>query len=149
MLGPPHPRRLDEPVAAPLEVLVPRDNFYRHLEAKLDLGFAHAWARESYADRGRPSIGPVIFIEQQLVMFLEGICSERKPIETASLNLARRWYLGHALDEPLPDHSSLTRFRQPQADLRSSWALGMKATSRLARVTQDASCSKSSESVRP
>src|SRR3954453_21678295 len=48
----------------------------------------------------------------QLIMFFEGIRSERKLIETASLNLAHRWYLGYALDEDLPDHSSLTRIRQ-------------------------------------
>ncbi len=45
-------------------------------------------------------------------MFVEGIRSERQLIETASLNLAHRWYLGYALDEALPDHSSLTRIRQ-------------------------------------
>jgi hypothetical protein len=33
MLGPPKPRRLDEPIAVSLEDLVPADNFYRHLEA--------------------------------------------------------------------------------------------------------------------
>jgi len=45
-------------------------------------------------------------------MFFEGIRSERQLIETASLNLAHRWSLGHTLDEDLPDHSSLTRIRQ-------------------------------------
>jgi Transposase domain (DUF772) len=45
-------------------------------------------------------------------MIFEGIRSERKLIETASLQLAHRWYLGYALDEALPDHSSLTRIRQ-------------------------------------
>jgi hypothetical protein len=45
-------------------------------------------------------------------MFFEGIRSERQLITTASLNLAHRWYLGYALDEALPDHSSLTRIRQ-------------------------------------
>jgi transposase len=45
-------------------------------------------------------------------MLFEGIRSERKLIATASLNLAHRWYLGYALDETLPDHSSLTRIRQ-------------------------------------
>jgi transposase len=45
-------------------------------------------------------------------MFFEGIRSERQLIATASLNLAHRWYLGYALDEDLPDHSSLTRIRQ-------------------------------------
>ena len=45
-------------------------------------------------------------------MFFEGIRSERKLVETASLKLAHRRYLGYALDERLPDHSSLTRIRQ-------------------------------------
>ena len=45
-------------------------------------------------------------------MFFQGIRSERKLIEMASLNLAHRWYLGYALDEELPDHSSLTRIRR-------------------------------------
>jgi transposase len=65
-----------------------------------------------YADRGRPSIDPVVFFKLQLVMFFEGIRSERKLTETASLNLAHRWYLGYTLDEELPDHSRLTRIRQ-------------------------------------
>ncbi len=112
MLGPPKPRRLDQPVAVSLDALVPADHFYRHLEAKLDLSFVRDWARELYAGRGRPSIDPVVFFKLQLVMFFEGIRSERKLVETASLNLAHRWYLGYALDEPLPDHSSLTRIRQ-------------------------------------
>src|SRR5215217_6519652 len=112
MLGPAKPRRLHEPITVSLEDLVPRDNFYRHLEAQLDLGFVRDWTRECYADRGRPSIDPVVFLKLQLVMFFEGLRSERQLIATASLNLAHRWYLGCALDEVLPDHSSLTRIRQ-------------------------------------
>ena len=111
MLGPPKPRRLDEPIAVSLEGLIPQDNFYRHLEGKLDLSLVRCWVRERYAERGRPSIDPVVFFKLQLVMFFEGIRSERQLIETASLNLAHRWYLGYALDEDLPDHSSLTRIR--------------------------------------
>src|SRR5215204_4261306 len=112
MLGPPKPRRLDAPIAVSLEDLIPGDNFYRHLEATLDLGFVRDWARACYAERGRPSIDPVVFFKLQLILFFEGIRSERKLVETASLNLAHRWYLGYALDEDLPDHSSLTRIRQ-------------------------------------
>jgi transposase len=112
MLGPAKPRRLDEPIVVSLEDLVPADNFYRHLEAKLDLSFVRAWTQELYADRGRPSIDPVVFFKLQLILFFEDIRSERQLIATASLNLAHRWYLGYALDEDLPDHSSLTRIRQ-------------------------------------
>lgn len=112
MLGPAKPRRLSEPIAVSLEELIPASHFYRHLEVTLDLSFVRDWTREQYAERGRPSIDPVVFFKLQLVMFFEGIRSERQLIETASLNLAHRWYLGYALDEPLPDHSSLTRIRQ-------------------------------------
>jgi transposase len=112
MLGPPKSRRLDAPIAVSLDDLVPADHFYRRLEATLDLGFVREWARGLYADRGRPGIDPVVFFKLQLVMLFEGIRSERKLVETASLNLAHRWYLGYALDEDLPDHSSLTRIRQ-------------------------------------
>ncbi len=73
MLGPAKPRRLNEPIAVSLEALVPTDNFYRHLEATLDLGFVRDWTRELYAERGRPSIDPVIFFKLQLITFFEGI----------------------------------------------------------------------------
>jgi len=112
MLGPAKPRRLDQPIAVSLEQLVPPNHFYRHLENQLALEFVREWVQELYAERGRPSIDPVVFFKLQLVMFFEGIRSERQLIETASMNLAHRWYLGYALDEPLPDHSSLTRIRQ-------------------------------------
>ena len=41
-------------------------------------------------------------------MFFEGLRSERRLIETASLNLAHRWYIGYDLGAAVPDHSSLT-----------------------------------------
>jgi transposase len=112
MLGPQKARCLDRPAVVSLETLVPRTHFYRHLEATLDLTFVREWVVGSYAAGGRPSIDPVIFFKLQLIMFFEGIRSERKLIETASLHLAQRWYLGYHLDEALPDHSSLTRIRQ-------------------------------------
>src|SRR4051794_26110942 len=112
MLGPPKSRCLDRPVLASLDDLVPPTNFYRHLEATLDLTFVRDWVAGCYAERGRPSIDPVVFFKLQLIMFFEGIRSERQLIATASLNLAHRWYLGYHLDESLPDHSSLTKIRE-------------------------------------
>src|SRR3954470_8150657 len=111
MLGPAKVRRVDQPVLASLDALVPTNHFYRLLESKLDLTFVRDLVRSAYKDGGRPSIDPVIFFKLQLIMFFEGIRSERQLIELASMNLAHRWYLGYALDEPLPDHSSLTRIR--------------------------------------
>jgi transposase len=70
------------------------------------------WTRELYAERGRPSIDPVVFFKLQLVMFFEGIRSERQLLALAADRLSVRWYLGYGLDEELPDASSFTRFRQ-------------------------------------
>jgi transposase len=112
MLGPPKLRSADRPVTVSLEELVPADNFYRHLDAHLDLSFVREWVQDCYAERGRPSIDPIVFFKLQLIMFFEGLRSERRLIETASLHLAHRWYLGYGLAEPLPDHSSLTRIRK-------------------------------------
>lgn len=111
MLGPPKLRLLDQPVTVSLEALVPADNFYRFLDAKLDLSFVRSWVQDCYAAGGRPSIDPVVFFKLQLILFFEGIRSERQLMQTVVLHLAHRWYLGYRLDELLPDHSSLTRIR--------------------------------------
>src|SRR5829696_8038878 len=95
-----------------LEELVPPEHFYRHLERTLDLGFVRDLVRDAYAGTGRPSIDPVVFFKLQLVMFFEGIRSERQLMQMVADRLSLRWYLGYDLTEPLPDHSSLSRIRE-------------------------------------
>src|SRR5436305_2273919 len=95
-----------------LEELVPADHFYRHLERALDLSFVREFVQETYAGKGRPSIDPVVFFKLQLVMFFDGIRSERQLMRLAADRLSVRWYLGYDLGEALPDHSSLTRIRE-------------------------------------
>jgi transposase len=94
-----------------LEELVPPDHFYRHLERSLDLGFVRDLVRDAYADIGRPSIDPVVFFKLQLILFFEGLRSERQLLQVVADRLSLRWYLGFDLTEALPDHSSLTRIR--------------------------------------
>jgi transposase len=95
-----------------LEELVPKDNFYRHLDQKLDLSFVRDLVEDCYASSGRPSVDPVVFFRLQLVMFFEDIRSERQLMEVAADRLCIRWFLGYDLGEALPDHSSLTRIRE-------------------------------------
>src|SRR5829696_5723700 len=95
-----------------LEDLVPEDNFYRRLQARLDLSFVRELVGPLYANGGRPSVDPVVFFKLQLVMFFEDIRSERQLMGVVSDRLSLRWYLGYDLFEPLPDHSSLTRIRE-------------------------------------
>lgn len=104
-------RECSESVLVSLETLVPTDHFYRHLEKVLGLSFVRAFVQEKYRQGGRPSIDPVVFFKLQLVMFFEGIRSERLLMRHAADRLSVRWHLGYDLDEELPDHSSLTRIR--------------------------------------
>src|SRR5215208_6264392 len=95
-----------------LEDLVPREHFYRHLERSLDLAFVRDLVRETYADIGRPSLDPVVFFKLQLILFFEGVRSERQLMRVVADRLSLRWYLGYDLSEELPNHSSLTRIRE-------------------------------------
>jgi transposase len=95
-----------------LETLVPEDNFYRQVENCINLSFVRDLVCHLYSKFGRPSIDPVVFFKLQLIAFFEGIRSERLLMETVSLNLAHRWFLGYDLDEDVPDHSSLSKIRE-------------------------------------
>jgi transposase len=111
MLG--HKIREFKPLAGIcLEDLVPADNFYRQVEKSIDLSFVRELVAEFYSSFGRTSIDPVVFFKLQLIAFFEGIRSERHSMETVNLNLAHRWFIGYDLDEPVPDHTSLSKIRE-------------------------------------
>lgn len=95
-----------------LEDLVPAEHFYRHLDRVLDLSFVRDLVRDTYTPIGRPSIDPVVFFRLQLILFFEGLRSERQLMRVVADRLSLRWYLGYDFGERLPDHSSLTRIRE-------------------------------------
>jgi transposase len=95
-----------------LEDLLPKEHFYRRLEAALDLAFVRELVEPRYAEGGRLSVDPVVFFKLQLVMCFEDIRSERQLMGVVADRLSLRWYLGYDLQEPLPEHSSLTRIRE-------------------------------------
>lgn len=104
-------RTFAQKVSVSLEELVPQNHFYRHLQKVVDLSFVYDLVRESYSIFGRPSIDPVVFFKLQLVMFFEDIRSERLLMRQVADRLSVRWYVGYDLDEPLPDHSTLSKIR--------------------------------------
>ena len=95
-----------------LDDLVPQDNFFRKVEGCLDLEFVRDLVCDLYAVTGRPSIDPVVFFKLQIIAYFEGIRSERQPMETVNMRLDQRWYIGYDLDEPISDHSSLSKIRE-------------------------------------
>ena len=94
----------------PLESFIPTDDPLRKLDRVLDLGFVHAAVQSRYcAGNGRPSIDPEVVIRLFILQAIAGIRSVRELMRQVHVNLAYRWFIGYRLDEPLPDHSTLSR----------------------------------------
>jgi hypothetical protein len=51
------------PTNLSLEELVPEENFYRRLEARLDLSFVRELVGPLYAKGGRTSVDPLVFFK--------------------------------------------------------------------------------------
>jgi transposase len=95
----------------------PGHPFYERLnallaEAKFDER-AEELCRPFYAEgKGRPSLPPGVYFRMLLIGYFEGLDSERGIAWRCADSLALRAFLGFALDESTPDHSSLCRIRQ-------------------------------------
>jgi len=60
---------------------------------------------------GRPPYAPALIFKMLFLSYLYNV-SERAMEELADLNLLVKWFLGLAVDEPAPDHSTLTAFKR-------------------------------------
>ena len=95
-----------------LESAVEDDHELRKIDRVLDMAFVRELTAACYADGiGRPSIDPEFFFRMELVAYLNGITSDRRLGKEVRYNLAYRWFCHLALDEDVPDHSSLSRIR--------------------------------------
>ena len=95
-----------------LDEMVPKDNFYRKVDAALDLNFLYKETKEFYGTEGQESIDPVVFFKMCLVGYFNNINSDRKIIEYCSNCLDTRLFIRYDIDEVLPWHSTISRTRQ-------------------------------------
>lgn len=96
-----------------IESLIPKNHLLRKVDVLIDFSFVRELTRPLYCENnGRPSIDPELFLRMQVVCFLYGIKSDRQLCEEVQFNLAYRWFCRLALEEQVPDHSSLTRIRE-------------------------------------
>jgi transposase len=61
---------------------------------------------------GRPSISPGVYFRSLLIGYFEGLDSERGIAWRTADSLSLRKFLGYALDEATPDHSTISRTRR-------------------------------------
>lgn len=94
----------------------PGHPFYQRLNRVLsEAGFdrkVQEWCEPYYAKSGRPSIPPGVYFRMLLVGYFEGIDSQRGIAWRCRDSLSLKEFLGFAVTDSTPDHSSLTYIRK-------------------------------------
>jgi transposase len=114
----------------------PGHPFYQRLNELLEAEgfdeFVEGRCAKFYAEKnGRPSLTPGIYFRSLLIGYFEGIGAERGIAWRLADSLALRRFVGIALDEYTPDHSTISRTRR-LIDLDThrevfAWVLGVLA----------------------
>jgi len=97
----------------------PGHPFYHKLNALLDQAGFDRWVEnlcrpyyEHEEKRGRKSVPPGVYFRMLLIGYFEGIDSQRGIAWRCADSLGLRQFLGIPLDQPTPDHSTLTYTRR-------------------------------------
>ena len=118
--------------------------FYQRLNQILDEkrfdDYVETICERFYADEvGRPGLAPGIYFRLLMVGYFEGIDSERGIAWRASDSLSIRSFVRIALDESVPDHSTISRTRRLM-DVEThqavfQWVLAVLAEKKLLKGT--------------
>ncbi len=118
-MGKRKPRQESLFVAADQLAQAPGHPFYQKLNALLDEAGFDRWVErrcrqyyEQEETRGRPSVPPGVYFRMLFVGYFEGLGSQRGIAWRCGDSLGLRQFLGIPLDEPTPDHSTMTNTRK-------------------------------------
>ncbi|MEA3407576.1 MAG: transposase [Chloroflexota bacterium] len=95
------------------ERMIPKDHFLVALNNLFDWDALSRRLFEGYRGEGTlgwPPYNPVQMLKMLFVSYLYGV-SERAVEELVNFHLVVKWFIGLAVDEPAPDHSSLMVFK--------------------------------------
>jgi transposase len=110
-------RQHDLWIAASDVVQTPANAFYDQLNGilekrRFDKMIEHLCRRYYKGPYGRPSLAPGVYFRMLLIGYFEGLDSERGIAWRVADSLSLRRFLGYALDESTPDHSTVSRTRR-------------------------------------
>lgn len=95
-----------------LEKRVRADHPLRQVAALIDFSFVRAEVAASYGHNGHVSIDPVILLKMMFLLFWDDVPSERELMNVIPERLDYLWFLGYGLDDPIPNHSVLSKARR-------------------------------------
>jgi transposase len=75
----------------------------------LDFTYIYDLVGDRYsAEKGRPSIDPVVLFKVVLLQHLYGIPSLRQTVREIDMNMAYRWFLGYNFSEEIPHFATVS-----------------------------------------
>jgi transposase len=90
-----------------LDQLVPANHLVRKIEVAIDFSFIYSLVQDMYsAERGRPSIDPIVLIKMAFIQYTFGIRSMRQTIGEIETNMTYRWFLGFGFNDKVPHFST-------------------------------------------
>jgi len=87
------------------------DNPLRKIAAVIDFAFARAEVGHTYGHNGNVSVDPAVILKMMFLLFFDNIGSERELMQIIPERLDYLWFLGYGLNDPVPDHSVLSKAR--------------------------------------
>ena len=94
-----------------LDRRVRADNPLRQIAAAIDFSFVRAEVEHAYGHNGNVSVDPVVILKMMLLLFWDNIASERQLMGIIPERLDYLWFLGYGLNDPVPNHSVLSKAR--------------------------------------
>jgi transposase len=95
-----------------LEKRVRSDHPLRRIKEKIDFDFIYNEVSDKYGINGNVSVPPPVILKLVLLLVFYNVRSERELISTLPERLDWLWFLGMKIDDPVPDHSVLSKARR-------------------------------------
>lgn len=95
-----------------LEKRVRADHPLRRVAQAVDFSFVRQEVASCYGDNGHESVDPVILLKMMFLLFYDNVPSERELMNIIPERLDYLWFLGYGLDDPIPNHSVLSKARR-------------------------------------
>src|SRR5258705_2908226 len=87
------------------------DNQLRKIAAVIDFTFARAEVEHTYGHQGNVSVDPAVILKMMFLLFFDNVSSERELMQIIAERLDYLWFLGFGLNDPVPNHSVLSKAR--------------------------------------
>jgi transposase len=94
-----------------LEKRIRKDHPLRKVKEAVDFSFVRDEVADCYGYNGNVSVDPEVIMKMMFLLFFDDIPSERELMCIIPERLDYLWFLDYGLDDPIPDHSVLSKAR--------------------------------------